>query len=166
MRRSTFLIALLVLAVAATPAAAQQQRERDSLLWATVNICDSGQSPQRLGIRASMPGTGRRREQLYMRFRAQWFSPVQGGWTNFQSEALNPDFVNVGSSRFRARQSGWTFEFRLDPGQRFRLRGVVTFEWRRGGRVVRREVRRTRSGHRTAVAEPRGFSAATCMIQA
>jgi hypothetical protein len=165
MRRSSFLIALLVLAVTAAPAAGQDA-ERESLLWATVNICDSSTSPQRLGIRASMPGSGRRRERLYMRFRAQWFSTVQDRWMTFQAAAMNPDFVNVGSSRFRARQSGWTFEFRLDPGQRFRLRGVVTFEWRRGTRVVRREIRRTRSGHRTAVAEPRGFSAATCMLQA
>jgi hypothetical protein len=165
MRRSILLIAPLVLAVSPFPAPAGQS-PRDELLWATVNICDSSKSPQRLGVRASMPGTGRRRERLYMRFRAQWFSPVQDRWVNFQSPAMNPDFVSVGSSRFRARQSGWTFEFRLDPGQQFRLRGVVTFEWRRGTRVVRREVRRTRAGHRTSLAEPRGFSASTCMLEA
>ena len=165
MRRSSLLIVPLVLALV-PPSARAAQAEPALLLWATANVCTSDQTPQRFGVRASMPGTGRRREQLYMRFRAQWFSPVQERWTDFKSPAMNPDFVNVGSSRFRARQSGWTFEFRLDPGQRFRLRGVVTFEWRRGTRVVRREVRRTRAGHPTALAEPRGFSAATCMLQA
>jgi hypothetical protein len=161
LRRLLPLAALLVLA--ALPAAAHAQK-RSSLLWATVNICDSEQSPDTLGVRASIPGTGRRRERMYLRFRAQWFSQAENRWRDFEAEGFDSGWVGVGSARFRARQSGWSFPFRLDPGQKVELRAIVRFQWRRGGRVVRREVRRTRSGHRTASSEPRGYSAATCVV--
>jgi hypothetical protein len=151
--------ALLLLAPAAH---AQERRER--LLWATVNICDSAESPDTLGIRAQMPGTGRRNERMQMRFRAQWLSAEDRSWRDFEAEGFDSGWVSVGSARFLRRQSGWSFPFRLEPGQRFELRGVVQFRWRRGGRVVRRETRRTRSGHRTASSEPRNYSAATCVI--
>jgi hypothetical protein len=152
-----------VLAVAA-PAQAQERQKRPRLLWATVNICDSEQSPDTLGVRASIPGSGRRTERMYMRFRAQWFSEQDDRWRDFRARGFDSGWVSVGSARFRARQSGWSFPLRLDPGQRFTLRAVVRFEWRRGRRVVRREVRRTRSGHRTDMSEPRGYSAASCVI--
>jgi hypothetical protein len=156
----TILAAALLVCLAAGPAHAQKRKE---LLWATVNICDSTQSPDTLGVRAQMPGTGRRNERMSMRFRAQWLAE-DGTWRTFEADGFDSGWVSVGSARFRDRQSGWSFPFRLDPGQRFELRGVVQFRWRRGGKVVRREVRRTRSGHRTASSEPRGYSAATCVV--
>ena len=155
------LVACLLACPLAVPAAAQ---DREELLWATVNICDTEQSPDTLGVRAQMPGTGRQRERMYMRFRAQWLSAADGVWHDFEADGFDSGWVSVGSARFRDRQSGWSFPFRLDPGQRFELRGVVQFQWRRGGRVIRREVRRTRSGHKTARSEPRGYSAATCVV--
>ena len=160
MLRAGLAVCLLACLVA-VPAAAQ---DREELLWATVNICDTEQSPDTLGVRAQMPGTGRQRERMYMRFRAQWLSAADGVWHDFEADGFDSGWVSVGSARFRDRQSGWSFPFRLDPGQRFELRGVVQFQWRRGGRVIRREVRRTRSGHKTARSEPRGYSAATCVV--
>ena len=45
------------------------------------------------------------------------------------------------------------------------LRGVVSFEWRRGKRVLQRTRTFTTEGHPgTAGAEPSEFSAATCEI--
>jgi hypothetical protein len=157
------LLPLLLLALLAAPPA-HAQKKRPNLLWATVNICDSTQSPDTLGVRASIPGNGRSRERMYLRFRAQWFSEAEQAWKDFEADGFDSGWVRVGSARFRARQSGWSFPLRLDPGQRFELRAVVRFEWRRGSRVTRREVRRTRSGHRTANSEPAGYSAATCVI--
>ena len=164
MRRLTLLI-LSLLALAAAPAQAQSL-ERSKHLWATVNICDTKQSPDTLGLRASMPGSGRRGERMFMRFKAQYFSEVDNRWHNFLADGLRSGWVTLGSARVRARQSGWSFPFRLEPGQRWELRGVVEFQWRRKGKVVRRFARRTRSGHRTAVAEPKGYSAATCELTA
>jgi hypothetical protein len=45
------------------------------------------------------------------------------------------------------------------------LRGVVSFQWRRGTRVVESVTRPTTAGHRSlAGADPPNFSAATCSI--
>jgi hypothetical protein len=162
MRRLLFLT--VVLALTTAPAGAETvDRSRD--LWATVNICDTPQSPDTLGVRASMPGSTRKGERMYMRFRAQFFSDTDNRWHNFTTAGTDSGFVPVGSARYRARQSGWTFPFELAPGQRYELRGVVNFEWRKGRRVVRRAVKRTTSGRKPDVAEPKGYSAATCVIK-
>ena len=165
MRRPGSILALLTALAALAPATAGAQGiERSRLLWATLNICDTAKSPDTVGVRASMPGSGRKGERMYMRFRAQYFSEVDNRWHNFLAEGLDSGHVEVGSARTRARQSGWSFPFRLEPGQRFELRAVVEFQWRRGRRVVRRIARRTRGGHRTTVADPKNYSAATCVL--
>jgi hypothetical protein len=156
------LLCLLILLVPATADARTVDKSRH--LWATVNICDSAESPDTVGIRASMPGAANKRERMYMRFRVQFFDGEQQAWRDFASEGTNSGFVPVGSARFKARQSGWTFPFQLGAGQRYELRGVVNFQWRRGKRVVRRATKSTSPGHRTALSEPEGYSAATCVI--
>jgi len=159
------LVLILLLALAAPASAAPRTIDKSRHLWATVNICDTARHPDAMGVRASMPGSGSRRERMYMRFRAQYFSAKENVWKNFTSEALDSGWQRVGSARFKARQSGWTFpRLKLRPEQRYELRGVVRFEWRRGRRVVRKAVKRTTRGHGTAVAEPKGFSAATCRV--
>jgi hypothetical protein len=158
------LLALLVLPAPA--AAAERTIDKSRHLWATVNICDTRANPDTLGIRASMPGSGRRTERMYMRFRAQFFSRAENRWRDFSSAGTDSGWVRVGSARFKARQSGWSFPFRLKEGQRYELRGVVRFEWRRGTRVVRKAVKRTTAGHGTAFSDPRGYSSATCQIGA
>ena len=151
---------LVVFGLMAAPAEAQTSR----LLWATVNICDTQANPDTLGVRASMPGTGRTGERMYMRFRAQYFSDMDNLWHNFLAKGMDSGWIDVGSARYRARQSGWSFPFRPAPGQRYELRAVVRFEWRRGRRVIRREAKRTTSGHRTSVGDPKGYSAGTCIV--
>jgi hypothetical protein len=45
------------------------------------------------------------------------------------------------------------------------VRGVVTFEWRRRGHVVRHAQKQTTAGHQSvANADPRGYSAAACEL--
>ena len=65
------------------------------------------------------------------------------------------------------REVGRTFTIRPPAGGgAFVLRGVATFEWRRGDTVLRRERRLTRGGRPgTAGADPPGHSAATCTIR-
>jgi hypothetical protein len=157
--------ALLILALLALPDQAHAQRtiDRSRHLWATINICDTPKRPNIVGLRASMPGSGRRRERMFMRFRVQFRGP-DGGWREFTSEGTNSGFQPVGSARFKARQSGWTFPFEPVAGQRFELRGVVNYQWRRGKRVVRRATKSTTPGHNVAFADPEGYSAATCEI--
>ncbi len=160
--RSSHLVAILLLAL---PASARAQRPIDKSrhLWATVNICDSERRPDTVGVRASMPGSGRRSERMWMRFRVQ-YRAEDGTWRDFTSDGTDSGFVPVGSARFKARQSGWTFPFEPEPGQRFELRGVVNYQWRRGEKVVRRATKQTTAGHNVTFADPEGYSAATCEI--
>ena len=158
-----FALALLILLVAAPAAPAQGTIDRSRHLWSTVNICDTQRHPDTFGVRASMPGSGRRKERMFMRFRAQ-YRAEDGTWRAFTSTGTNSGFVLVGSGRFKARQSGWTFPFQPEVGQRFELRGVVNYEWRRGDKRVRRATKATTTGHHVTVADPEGYSAATCEI--
>jgi hypothetical protein len=166
MHRTLLLTALLALAAAPAADAKRGAKtvDKNKRLWATVNICDSEQSPDTIGIRASMPGSGKKGERRYMRFRVQDHSPADGRWHNFLAEGADSGYQRVGSAKYRARQSGWTFPFDLQPGQRYELRGVVNFEWRKGRKVVRKAAKRTTKGHRTSLAEPKRYSAATCVI--
>jgi hypothetical protein len=161
MRR--LLAILLVLLAPATAHAGTIDTSRH--LWATVNICDTTQSPDTVGIRASMPGTAKKGERMFMRFRVQYLSTVDNLWHNFLAEGTDSGFVAVGKATFKARQSGWSFPFMLEPGQSYELRGVVNFQWRKGGKVVRKSVKRTSKGHKTALSQPKGYSAASCVIK-
>ena len=157
-----FLVFLLVLLIAA-PASAQRPISKSRHLWATINICDTEKSPDTVGLRASMPGSGKKTERMWMRFRVQ-YRGADGVWKDFTSGGTNSGFVPVGSARFKARQSGWSFPFEPQSGQRFELRGVVNYQWRRGEKVVRRATKQTTPGHNVSVADPEGYSAATCEI--
>jgi hypothetical protein len=135
-------------------------------LWATVNVCDTLGHPDSMGIRGSMPGSGDRREEMFMRLQVQYFKPSDAQWHDLGT-AGDSGFVDVGSARVSARQAGRTFTITPPrPGAApYLLRGVVTFEWREDGKVVRRARRRTSADHpKTAGADPPGASAATCSI--
>jgi hypothetical protein len=161
--------AALVAGAVAWPGAlaAGQTIDRSKLLWATINVCDTAKHPDTIGIRASMPGSGKRGERMYMRFQVQYFKPSTREWARGDATA-DSDFRPVGAARYTRRESGWNFAITPPPpGQSYRLRGVVTFEWRKGDKVVRRATKRTRSGHRgTTGADPAGYSAAECQIAA
>src|SRR4051794_25501141 len=156
--------ALTALAAAAGPAAA---KTKPNFLWATVNVCDTPRHPDRMGLRARMPGNGTR-QRMYIRFTAQYRSG--GRWKRVKGARSGWDYA--GSARFRWKESGITFEFNTPkPGAGYVMRGFAQFQWRakrkhrRGWRVVRRAHRLTRGGHPgTLDADPKGYSAAHCRI--
>jgi hypothetical protein len=139
--------------------------DKSPLLWATVNICDTVKHPDVIGIRASMPGSGKPREKMYMRFEVQYFRASTQKWERLGASA-DSGFQAVGSARYVRRESGWNFSIMPPPkGQTYRLRGVVSYEWRLSRKVVRRAQKRTRAGHgQTSGADPKGFSAAECVL--
>lgn len=164
-----------LLTLAPSPATA---KPRSRNLWATINVCDTPGQPNAMGIRARMPGSARyRRAQMYMRFRAHYFSESEGIWHNVGGTAISP-WIRLGSARVRHREAGWTFGFEPAPaGSRWVLRGRVEFQWRERRRVSRRSKRRrtvvvrraranTKGGFEsTAGADPRGYSSGLCEIR-
>jgi hypothetical protein len=169
MRRTTVILLLAALAaVALLPAAAGAKKRRSRFLWATVNVCDTKRHPDRMGVRARMPGNGRKRQRMYMRFSAQFHS--SSGWRRVK-HARSP-WYRVGSARANWKESGHNFDFTAPPaGTSYEMRGYVQYQWRakrkhhRGWRVVKRRQRLTRGGHPgTVEADPKGFSAAHCKI--
>ena len=155
--------------MAAAPAcAAARQADpilHDKRLWATVNVCDTVGHPDSIGIRGSMPGSGDKAEVMFMRFQVQVYDQADAHWHNLAG--ADSGFVEVGSGRSKSRQSGNTFT--ITPPRAgaapYLLRGVVSFEWRQDGAVVRRARRSTTVAHpNTAGSDPAGFSAATCSI--
>jgi opacity protein-like surface antigen len=165
----TLLAAVAALAAtgASTATAADAPTVDNSpLLWATINICDTTKHPDTIGIRASMPGSGKTTEKMYMRFQVQYFRASTQKWAPTDA-TVDSGFQSVGSAKFRRRESGWNFSITPPPaGQTYRLRGIVSFEWRTGKKVVHKSQERTHSGHKdTFGADPKGFSAAECIIK-
>ncbi|HYM46339.1 MAG TPA: hypothetical protein VES65_09320 [Solirubrobacteraceae bacterium] len=155
---------------AATPAAAAtrtrppassllQSRE----LWATVDVCNPPDERNTVGIRGSMPGDGRARDTMYMRFQLQYLQ-AKGGWASLARDG-DSGFIALGGAR-TTRQGGTSFQLMGVKGRpAYTLRGVVTFQWRRGARVLHEVTRTTTAGHRSAAdADPPGYSTAQCRI--
>jgi hypothetical protein len=118
-----------------------------------------------MGIRGSMTGLARS-SRMYMRFRVQ-FQDTEGRWRTIKSGPLSDSgWVRVATGRRGEHDAGWSFEFKPPAsGGAHVLRGMVSFEWRRGGRVVQHTRAFTEAGHPgTAGAEPADFSAETCEI--
>src|SRR4051794_31522 len=169
--RVRFPLAIAVAALLATGAATASAADAPTvdtspLLWATINICDTAKHPDTIGIRASMPGSGRTTEKMYMRFQVQYFRVSTDKWAPTDA-TVDSGFQAVGSAKFRRRESGWNFSITPPPaGQTYRLRGIVSFEWRAGKKVVHKAQQRTHSGHTgTFGADPKGYSAAECIIK-
>ncbi len=153
----------LLAALLAVPAASAQQ-DAEPLLWATVNICDTTAHPDTIGVRGSMPGTGRRADRMFMRFTIQYRAD-DGTWKSL-STGGDSGWEAVGRGTWESRQSGYSFQVR-PPAGTVRLRGLVRFQWRHGKRVTRREIRATEAGHRsTAGADPRTWSRSVCVVTA
>jgi hypothetical protein len=155
---------ILALIALATPTAAEAGR-RAPAVWATVNVCDTLTRPNQMGIRGSMAGLARN-SRMYMRFRVQ-FQDREGIWRTLKSGRLSDSgWQRIATGRRGEHDAGWSFEFKPPAsGGAHVLRGMVSFEWRRGKRVVHRTRAFTEAGHPgTAGAEPPEFSAATCEI--
>jgi hypothetical protein len=153
-------VVALIVALLAPPAASAAKVD----LWATVNVCDTPKRPDRIGIRGSMPGTGKKGE-MFMRFRVQYYAGSKKGWRTVKDTDADSGFLSAGSSRFKVRQTGATFHFSPPEDGAFRLRGMVDYEWRAKGRVAKRARRYTERGHKSVSgADPKRFSAAECRI--
>jgi hypothetical protein len=169
-------VAVLCCAAAATaPAAAGAARASQSAqlpksvrlsaaLWATIDVCNPSDQPYTVGIRGSMPSDGQPRDEMLMRFRLQYMDPTIKRWIDLAGSASA--FIGVGSAR-TARQAGRSFVLFAPPaGGSYTLRGVVSFQWRRGSRVVGAISRSSSAGHRSVSgADPANFSAAVCHIR-
>ena len=145
---------VLAAAAAALPAGALAQGARrpapsparSKLLWATVNVCDTGRYPHTIGVRASMPGDGAKRERMRVRLVVQYRSRTNGSWLAV-GHGGDSGWIGVGAANVRARQAGERFRFMPTSDPRGTLlRGVATFEWRRGRTLVRRLRRVTSRG--------------------
>ena len=155
---------VLAAGLAAAPAYADGPRGRAvEEPWATVNVCDTHDHPNQIGIRGSMHGLARK-SRMYMRFRVQ-YQNADGKWRTVAAGA-DSGWRKVPTTRRGDRDAGWTFEFKPPAtGGAHILRGLVLFEWRRAGRVVRDDRAITEDGHPgTAGADPADFSAGTCAI--
>ncbi len=141
----------------------KQSLLQSAQLWATIDVCNPPDQPDTVGIRGSMPGDGQSGHMMYMRFRLQ-YRAANKQWVDLTTEA-GSGFVAVGRAK-STRQAGRSFQLVPVPGKpAFLLRGVVSFEWRRGGTVLDSVSRPTSSGRQSlAGADPAGFSAATCSI--
>jgi hypothetical protein len=184
MSSRTGIVVVLLLGLAAVPAATaggatkvKPTVDRSILLWATVNVCDPVNPPKKLrigddtiGIRGSMPGAADGREDMYMRFRVQFFKDADMKWHNV-TQGGDSGWRNVGKAVWESRQGGRYFRFSPPPGKAsVLLRGKINYEWRLKDNVVRTAVKVTAKlvkGQRAkAGTYPPGYSEAQCTITA
>jgi hypothetical protein len=139
--------------------------DRSRELWATIDVCSPPDQLNTVGVRGSMPGDRQAHDTMYMSFRLQYVDSATGKWVERASGAAAPTFVAVGTGK-SARQAGRSFQLVPVAGKpAFTLRGVVSFQWRRGKTVVHAVSRPTTAGQLSlAGADPAGFSAASCVI--
>jgi hypothetical protein len=150
-------------AVHRSTAGAPAALRRSLNLWATIDVCNPADQPDYVGVRGSMPGDKLATDEIYMRFRLQVTGAPGKGWVDLPGGS-SPGFIRV-SSALKARQGGWSFRLTPRGGSAVTLRGVVTFEWRRGATVLAQLSRPTTAAHESlAGADPAGYSAATCSI--
>ena len=72
--------------------------------WATVNVCDTVGHPDGIGIRGSMPGTGDRGDELFMRVQVQFLRRADGTWRGLGG-AADSGFLDLGNGAARVRQA-------------------------------------------------------------
>jgi hypothetical protein len=147
---------------AATRRALIEDGERP--FWATVNICDTSNSPNALGIRTSVPGNGSG-ERIWARYTAQWWSAAAHEWKTVGGSGIT-DWNYVGTADTSVRQAGWTFRFVQPPaGTTYVMRGVVQLEWRDDVQAARRasRSRKARQAQRVAVVRERTILTETGM---
>jgi hypothetical protein len=137
---------------------------RSRELWATIDVCNPPDQPNTVGVRGSMPGDGEAHQRMYMSFRLQYLDSAAKDWVDLASGS-SPTFIPVGAAA-SPRQGGRSFQLVPVPGKpAVTLRGVVSFQWRRGKTVTHRLTRATSAGHMSlAGADPAGASTATCLI--
>ncbi|HEY3864703.1 MAG TPA: hypothetical protein VGL54_01285 [Solirubrobacteraceae bacterium] len=148
----------------ATPTAAERKLLQSPQLWATIDVCNPSDQPNTVGVRGSMPGDEHSQDQMYMRFRLQYLDTSTKQWIDLPNGAES-GYVAVGAAK-SARQTGRSFQLVPVAGKpAVTLRGVVSFQWRRGSTVEYTVSRPTTAGHDSlAGADPKGFSTAECPL--
>jgi len=151
---------------AAQVRAAVSRATRSRNVWATVNICNTRRHPYVLGFRVQMPGLGFGAD-LYADVRVEYWS---ASTKHFQSVPSGSGslgaLVSLGRATTGTHQSGVTFRIKRPPsGVRYLFRGVATFKWKLGGRVLGSTTRKTGRGYQHVdYGDPAGYSAGTCAI--
>ena len=170
------LLSLPTLASSATPTrspaskstekitAAERALLKSPQLWATIDVCNPTDQPNTVGIRGSMPGDEHSKDEMFMRFRLQYLDSSTKQWVDL-ADGADSGYVAVGAAK-SARQTGRSFQLVPVAGKpAVELRGVVSFQWRRGSTVEYTVSRPTTTGHtRLAGAAPANFSAAGCSL--
>jgi hypothetical protein len=165
------LACLAASAAAATPAGGSSREAsilkallRSRELWATIDVCNPPDQRDYVGVRGSMPGDGHAHDKMYMSFRLQYLDATSKRWVDLASPKA-PIYVYVGPGS-SVRQGGRSFQLVPRSGKpAVTMRGVVTFQWRRGRTVLQSASRPTSAGHKSlAGADPSGFTAATCAL--
>ncbi|HLW93970.1 MAG TPA: hypothetical protein VKS25_01195 [Solirubrobacteraceae bacterium] len=169
--RDRAVVAALLAALGLTPLAADAAKKPPVPkltapdLWATVDVCNTAAHPDTIGVRGSMPGTGDKHEEMYMRFVIEYQSG-NGHWHYFNTGGIS-SYIDLGDASAASRQAGQNFQLGKNVNANYLLRGVIQYEWRLGGRNIGTTVRSTSGGHQVAAGgDPPGFSAAFCTIQA
>jgi len=135
---------------------------RSPELWATINVCNPKNAPDVVGVRGSMPGDGQAKDTMEMRFRLQYYEETTRKWVDL-GHGADSGLLPVGPAS-TVRQYGRSFTLAA-PTRAIKLRGLVSFEWLRGKRVVYSTERVTSAGRKSlAGADPTGYSAATCLL--
>ncbi len=108
---------------------------RSRELWATIDVCNPADQRHYVGIRGSMPGDSHAHDKMYMSFRLQYMDATGKQWVDLAS-AKAPVYVYVGAGS-SVRQGGRSFQLVPRTGKPpSTLRGVVSFQWRRGKTVL------------------------------
>jgi hypothetical protein len=151
-------------AAAKPTTAAERKLLQSPQLWATIDICNPSDQPNTVGVRGSMPGDEQSMDEMYMRFRLQYLDSSTKLWVDLANGA-DSGYVAVGAAK-SARQTGRSFQLVPIAGKpAVQLRGVVSFQWRRGSAVEYTVSRPTTAAHDSlAGADPKGFSAAECSL--
>lgn len=173
--RTALIGALLALAVAAVLATGAVAGSDSATLyaahtvknqWSTINICDTAKHPDQVGIRARMPAMDRG-VKMKMRFFVQY--KKNGAWVGVPAKdggTTMSDWFVVGYGKYKWEELGDTFSFTdLKRGDSFLMRGLVKFQWRRHGKVLKTAHAYTSAHHPSdKYGDPVGFSKATCTV--
>jgi hypothetical protein len=154
----------VVSAASSNPTPSQIRRaisraEASRTLWATVNICDTRQHPDIIGVRGQMPGLG---------FPSWMSMDVQVNYWSKKKRRFLPspgasELVRLGRSSTLLQQGGATMQFLNYHGY---LNATIQFIWRRSGRLLGETTRRSTAGHQQAdFGDPKHYSAKQCKIR-
>ena len=151
---------------AAQERAAVRRATRSRNLWATVNICNTRRHPDVIGFRVQMPGLGFG-ANLSAEVRVEYWSPAAKHFRPVpgRSGSLG-SVVSLGRATTGTHQSGVSFPIQKPPsGVHYVFRGVATFKWKLGSKVLGSTTRTTGHGYRHVdQSDPAGYSSGTCTI--